>query len=302
MIHIRSLAVAAGLLGATAAVAADLPSRKLAPVAPAASAACLERNALPPDVFGFTTGSDVSDVGAWGAALEYNGAYATRAGSFHGHLGKFQVSTAFLQCFEVGPYLQGTYGRNSLAGGSFDTTSYGAGIELKYKLLGRDTHGVGLTLVVDPNVSRVHVGAGGGNFTSITTALKVLMDKELIANKLYGAINLQWDLGWAGNGAYVRTSNLTLAGALSYQVADGVFLGGEARYLRTHNGNFFNQFTGEALFLGPTFYWQATKQLSFTGAVGFQAWGRSRFDVPGANLNLATANQTVAKFKIGYSF
>ena len=303
MIRFRHLVAAAGLLSATSAFAADLPSRKGVPMAPAPSASCLENTALPPDVFGFTTGSDVSDVGAWGVAAEYNGAYGTRVGSFAGHLGKVQASTSFLRCFEVGPYVLGSYARNSLPlGGSFNTTAFGGGVELKYKLLGRDTHGVGLTLVVDPSVSAVNVSGGGGNATSFTTSLKILLDKELIANKLYGAINLQYDLGWIGNGSYFRSSNLTVAGALSYQFADGVFFGGEARYLRTHTGLAFNTFTGEALFVGPTFYWQATKQVSLTGAVGFQVWGREPGSVPAAKLNLATANQTIAKLKLSYAF
>lgn len=303
MTRFRSFVAAAALLGATSAFAADLPSRKGVAVAPAPSASCLERNAVPTDIFGFTTGSDVSDLGAWGIAAEYNGAFGTRVGSFYGHLGKLQASTSFLRCFEVGPYVIGSFARNSIPlGGSFETTAFGGGVEMKYKVLGRDTHGVGLTFVVDPSVSAVNISGGGGNATSFATSLKILLDKELIANKLYGAINLQYDLGWIGNDPYFRTSNLTLSGALSYQLADGVFLGGEARYLRTHTGLTFNRFTGEALFLGPTFYWQATKQLAVTGAVGFQVWGREPGSVPAAKLNLATANQTIAKLKFAYSF
>ena len=71
-----------GIIAATSVVmAADLPGRVTKPTPPPAAQACKETSALPTDIFGFTTGSDVNDLGALSGALEYNGSYGTRFGS-----------------------------------------------------------------------------------------------------------------------------------------------------------------------------------------------------------------------------
>ncbi len=109
---IRSLAAAAVLtFAANLAVAADLGAKKGAPAAPVSSS-CKEtaESAVSSDIFGFSTGSDVSDVGGKYLQLEYNGAFGGggfKAGDFSGHLGKIQFSTAFMPCWEIGPYLLG---------------------------------------------------------------------------------------------------------------------------------------------------------------------------------------------------
>lgn len=322
------------VLGAIASpvLAADLGARKGVPAAPAISTSCkeTEKTALAADVFGFTSGSDVSDVGAWGLGVEYNGAFngsGFKTGNFSGHLGKVQVSTSFVPCWEIGPYLLGTTSTGTNAGvvGDVGYSSFGVGVENKYKILGRATHGFGLTAVLDANyqgfeqkVSQVTPSLSwSGSQGNVT--YKLILDKELIASKLFGAINIQIDQIWTGRPAsqtanfssdYVRNSNLTLSGALSYQAIDGLFLGAEARYVRTHNGSFLNTFTGDAVFVGPTLYWQATKSVSLSGTWGIQVAGNAKFpagtvlpaNIRNSDLNLITANQHIAKLKLGVAF
>ncbi|MCX7325109.1 MAG: hypothetical protein NTZ14_11880 [Hyphomicrobiales bacterium] len=104
---IKSIAAAgiAALILGSAAFAADLPARKGAPVAPPASGSCLENNTLATDVFGFTVGSDVTDVGAWGGTLTANGNFTARGQRLTGVTGVGQVATGLFRCFEVGPYV-----------------------------------------------------------------------------------------------------------------------------------------------------------------------------------------------------
>ncbi|HRJ70185.1 MAG TPA: hypothetical protein PK812_11315, partial [Beijerinckiaceae bacterium] len=298
-----------------------------------ASTSCkeTEKTALPADAFGFSTGSDVSDLGAWAMGLEYNGAFTGngfKPGTFASHLGKVQLSTSFVPCWEVGPYFLATtaVGTNRGVIGDLETTTYGFGVENKYKLLGRATHGVGLTLVFDPNYqsfrsTNTQVTPNlrwSGDM--LTSTYKVLLDKELIAGKLFGAVNVQWDQIWterpglvnpvAGTSDYARNSVLTLSAALAWQALDGFFVGAETRYVRTHNGLFFNTTTGDALFVGPTAYWQVTKNISASGTWGVQVAGKAKFAVPAttalnllsSDLNLVTQPQHIAKFKIAVSF
>lgn len=319
-------------IAASTAFAADLPSRKGAVAPPPASTSCKETSAtaLSTDVFGFSTGSDVSDVGAWGAGLTYVGAFkgaGFKPGSFAAHGAQLQAATAFLPCWELGPYVVGAVSEGSWRGvpGSVNMGFYGIGIEQKYKLLGRATHGVGLTLDWDVNYQGYNfkdttlapiLSYSGGQ---VTSSYRLFLDKELVAGKLFGAINLAWDQIWferpaiitpTASGDYLRQSNLTASAALTYQVVDGLYVGGEARYVRNYLGNFFNQFVGDAAYVGPTFYWQATKSLAISGAYGVQVAGSAKAIAPAvlapqfaaSNLNLATQNQHIAKLKIAYSF
>lgn len=329
-------ALAALAIGAVAApvLAADLGARKAAPAAPAVSTSCKETSstAVAADAFGFSTGSDVSDVGAWAVAAEYNGAFnggGFKTGRSDFHLGKIQASTAFIPCWEVGPYILGTSlnGKYDGVTGSVKYSSFGAGIENKYKVFGRATHGFGLTLVFDPNVQGFNqkdstlVPNLSFSNTQYNSTYKILLDKELITGKLWGVVNVQYDqiwtgrsaaAAWAANGTtasdYLRNSNLTFSGALSYQAIDGLFVGAETRYVRTHTGSVFNNFTGDALFVGPTFYWQATKALAVSGTWGVQVAGNAKLPATAAanlrnsDINLVTANQHIAKFKIAYGF
>lgn len=302
MIRLRSFAAAAALLGATSAMAADLPSRKLAVVAPAPSAACFEKNSLPTDVFGFNTGSDVNDAGALSASLQYTGGYGTRVGSYAGHTLQAQVAYGLFRCLEVGPYVIGTTARNGGVFGLGNGSALGGGLEVKYKFLGRDTHGVGATLDVVVQGQGLSGNLFNPSKSVYDTSVSLFLDKELVAGKLFGAINLSYANNWLDTvpGGYLPTSTLRVGAALSYQVVDGFFLGAEVNHFRKYNNQFFGNELGNATFVGPTFYWQATKALAVTGAYGYQVSGKANV-VPG-RLDLNNFNQHIAKFKIAYSF
>ncbi|MDX3809501.1 MAG: hypothetical protein QHC89_24350, partial [Bosea sp. (in: a-proteobacteria)] len=86
---------------ATAATAADLPSRKGAPATPSPVVSrCTESEGIPTDVFGFTTGSDVAEVGSFGPSLTYNGGFGTRVGTSNSHGLTLQGSYGVFPCAE----------------------------------------------------------------------------------------------------------------------------------------------------------------------------------------------------------
>jgi len=297
---LKHLAVAALVSGAaSASLAADLPSRKGAPVAPPVVSACTESEGIPTDAFGFTTGSDVADPGSFGTSLTYSGAYGTRLGSSNGHGLQLQGSYGLAPCLEVGPYLLGGFSRSSFGGVSADERSFGAGIETKYKILGRDMHGIGLTAVIDPSFNRVDPD-GAGRFTTYNTGLRLFADKTLIPGKLYAALNLSHDLTWTGPDPYARSSTFTVGGSLAWQVLDGVYLSGEVRHQRAHNTLGFGKEAGYATFAGPGVFWQATKQFAISAAYNIQVAGKAKNE-PG-NLDLTNFSQHLVKVKAAYSF
>lgn len=297
-----SKAIALALIAATLsvpAIAADLSSRKAASAPPPALSACTESEGIPTDAFGFTTGSDVADVGSFGPSLTYGGAFGTRTGSSNGHGLTLQGSYGLFPCFEVGPYLLGNITGASAGGVSADSRAFGAGVEMKYKLLGRDMHGLGLTLVIDPSLNRTDPD-GAGRFTTYNTGIRVFMDKTLIPNTLYAALNLSQDLTWTGPSPYQRSSTFTVAGSLAWQVSDGLYLSGEVRHMRAHNELGFGKEAGYATFAGPGVFWQATKQLALSAAYNIQVAGKAKGQ-PG-DLDLTNFSQHLVKVKLGYSF
>ncbi len=328
MVRSIILTLGAVVISASASLAADMPGGSKKPTPPPApSAACKETSALPTDVFGFTTGSDVNDLGATSAALEYNGNYGTRFGKLNGHLLKAQVSYSPFPCVEIGPTIQGFTSNARFNTFGFDTRQYGGTLEMKYKLLGRATHGVGLTITSEPGVFSRQYKSGfadalGNPFQPrgnlVSNLARVLIDFELVKDKLYGAINLEhsavWDdpvsqsagLGFAAPG-YARFSNVNIRAALAYKVTDAFFIGAEASHQRAYTGIFMKQELGNAWFAGPTFYWQATEKLAVTGAYNYQFAGQTRdaFNAIGASsksVDLINFNRHLAKLKLAYSF
>lgn len=310
----------------TSALAADMPTRAVKPTPPVAAVeACKEtaQSALPIDIFGFSSGSDITDPGSWGASAEYIGAFGARFGTLNNHGVKTQVSASPLPCLEIGPSLNYGFARLSERVGFTNSRvdAYGGQLEFKYKLLGRATHGVGLTITVEPGYSQLRnrfndpltpfFGSERSGLAS--NSFKALLDFAIVPGFLFGAVNVEYAQTWlsaeplALNGcapaslsAWCRGSSLNLRAAVSARLADAFYLGVEAQHLRTYNGVLLNRLEGHALFVGPTLFWQATEKLAVSGTVATQVAGKAR-GVAG-NLDLDHYSRHIAKLKIGYSF
>ena len=281
------------------ALAADLPARKPAPAASPALSACTESDSIPIDAFGFTTGSEVADPGSFGASLSYGGGFGARDGRQSVHGLQLQGSYGLWPCVEIGPYLLGGYTDATIAGTKADARGLGAGLEMKYRLLGRDLHGLGLTIVVDPSFNRTDP-TGAGPFPTYNAGLRLYADTALIRGKLYAALNLSQDLTWTGPSPYLRSSTLTLAGSLAWQAADGLYLSGEIRHQRRQNELGLGDNLGYATFAGPGIYWQATKALAISAAYNVQLAGKAKRQ-PG-DLDISNFSQHLVKLKAAYNF
>jgi predicted chitinase len=324
--------LAAGL--GQAAMAADMPGRVTKPgPAPAPSAACMETAGLPTDIFGFATGSDVNDLGSLSGSLQYNGNYGARFGRSYGHQLTAQLSYSPLPCLEIGPTVQGFSGAVGSTTFGSDVRQFGGTVEMKYKILGRATHGVGLTITTEPGIfSRRYdtvFNAGGfpvfadpfGNAlrpsgTAVSNLARVLMDFEIVKDKLFGAINLEHAAVWDDpvsqfNGLrvkdYAKFSALNIRAALAAKLTDTFYLGVEGSHQRAYAGTFLNRDLGNAWFAGPTFFWQATEKLSVTGAYNYQFAGQTdTLGLPAGRLSknqdLFNFNRHLVKVKLAYSF
>ena len=80
-------------------------------------------------------------------------------------------------------------------------------------------------------------------------------------NLLYEPETTRGDLGiWS------KESTFGISSALAYQVVPNVVIGADLWYLRHYDGATFNSFTGDAVYLGPTFYWKIAPKVLMSAA------------------------------------
>jgi hypothetical protein len=138
---------------------------------------------------------------------------------------------------------------------------------------------------------------------SYGTGLTLAIDKELIPNFVVAALNLTYQPEWIRSvvtGSAEQEATIGAGFAVMAQMRPGFLFGGEARYLRRYEGIGLEDFAGEALFVGPTAYFQLSERSRLTLAWSIQAWGRSA--QPGAALDLVNFERQQARLVFGVNF
>ena len=177
--------------------------------------------------------------------------------------------------------------------------------EIRYLLLDRGPSSpLAITLSAEPEWHRIDE-TSGAHVKNFGLELKVNADLELIQNRLYLGSNLLYEpeathdpdgigAGWA------KESTGGMSGALSYRIVPSVFVGAEVWYLRHYDGSWFNTFTGDAVYVGPTLYVQISRKVFMTAAWNVQVAGHE-VDVPG-KLDLTDFSRHRAKLKLAVEF
>lgn len=294
---LRALAVSAvcGLLTlATSAVAQD-------PGAADEGTAEIDSEHL----FGFTEGADIGVPGEKELESETTGRLGKRGGRFRAFDSSLAIKLPQNETFRIAPGV--AFARYDISGvpGYADQSMFsvaGAFVETRLRVLDRRTAPFGLTVSVAPGLSRIE-GATGLSAATYGSEFAVLADREIIPGKLVGAINVSYALAHSrlrGTDEVRRGSGTEVSGALAYQLKPGLFVGGEARYVRAYSDLVLGRYAGNAVYLGPTFYTALSSRswLSFTWSA--QVAGRAR-GVPGG-LDLTTFDRHNLRLRVGYSF
>jgi hypothetical protein len=260
-------------------------------------------------VFGFTEGSGIGLEGEKEFSLETVGRFGKRDGRYGVTETKLEYEftpNQYVQ-FELGPMVAGHSiknvtdldDRNQVAFSGF----FG---EIRYLLLDRGPSSpLAITLSAEPEWHRIDE-TSGARVENFGLELKVNADLELITNRLYLGANLLYepeatrDPDGIGAG-WEKESTSGISGALSYRIFPSMFMGAEVWYLRHYDGSWFNSFTGDAVFLGPTIYVQLSRKVFMTAAWNTQVWGRE-VDNPGVSFNLAEFSRQRAKLKLAVEF
>ncbi len=260
-------------------------------------------------IFGFTEGSGIGLEGEKEFSLETVARIGKRDGRYWASETKLEYEftpNQYVQ-FELGPLVSAHVikgvtdldDRNQLAMSGF----FG---EVRYLLLDRGPSSpLAVTLSAEPEWHRIDE-TSGARVKNFGLELKVNADLELIKNRLYLGSNLLYepeathDPDGIGAG-WEKESTGGISGALSYRVLPSVFVGAELWYLRHYEGAWFNTFTGDAFFLGPTAYVQLGRKVFMTAAWNVQIHGRD-VDDPGSTLNLGEFSRQRGKLKLAVEF
>jgi hypothetical protein len=254
-------------------------------------------------IFGFTMGADVGERGEKEIESETVGRFSKRNGSYSAL--ESQLRAEFTPNervrFEMGlPFtyhgIGGVTGLDDRQRSAFN----GVDFELRYRVFDRANAPFALTLGVEPHWARVD-DRSGEPVTNYGSEFSLAADKELIKNRVFGAINLLYDPEATLSrltGMWEHQSMVGLTAAITNQVRPGTFLGAEMRYLRAYDGLALGALAGDALFVGPTFYVSLAKQFAVSVSWTVQVAGHT---IPGA-LDLKNFERHQAKLRLMYTF
>lgn len=256
-------------------------------------------------LFGFTLGSDVNDVGEKEAELENTGLFGKLDGTYAAVSSELGVKFIPFHNFSIEP--EASFAYHDISGvPGLDDRNQGAleaiTFETRYRLLERTQAPFGLTLGLDPHTGGVD-DVSGAPVEQYGAQFLIAADRELIENRLFGAVNLTYEPDATRirpTSMWQHESDFGTSAALSVVLHPGILAGAEVRYLSAYDGLGLDTFAGRAFFIGPTFYWKISDLYWMSAAWSIQVAGHAAGDVGALDLTNFERNQAVLRF--GYNF
>jgi hypothetical protein len=230
-------------------------------------------------LFGFVIGTDVGSVGEREFQSQTTGRFSKTAGSYRAINQELELEFVPAKNFRVEVGSSATsYDINGIPGieDRNQLDWQGVSLDLRYKLLDRNAAPFGLTFALETHADRLD-DITAAPARKYGTGLTLALDRELIPNRVVAAFNLLYEPEWThffGTGVAEQESTAGVAVAVMTQIRPGFLIGGEVRYLRRYDGIGLADFAGQALFAGPTAYWQLSERSRLTVAWSPQLWGR----------------------------
>jgi hypothetical protein len=212
-------------------------------------------------LFGFTIGSDVGDLGERELEGSATGRFAKHAGTYDA--GSSTMSAEFVPLANLRTEFTAAVVSYDIAGVSgFADQRYaafgGLSADIRYRILDRATAPFGFAIGAEPHWGRADDNTGepvsqyGSDFVAA-------VDWEIVPERVVAAFNLLYQPETERSkltGTWSQQSTAGVAFALMAQVKSGIFVGGEARYLRQYDGFGLDMFAGQGFFIGPTIYFK----------------------------------------------
>jgi hypothetical protein len=256
-------------------------------------------------LFGFIEGADIGSKGEKEIVIDTTLRAAKSTGSFATTASELEFKYTAFENFRISAAaalayydIAGVAGINDARRAALQSLSFDA----RFRLLDRSQAPFGLTLSVAPHWGLVDE-TSGVRTDHFGTEIQLFADRELTPDRLVGAVNLLFANDRArllASDGIEQESLLEAGAALAAQVMPGLWLGGEARYLRDYSGAALNVFSGQAVYVGATLYARLGRQAFVSAAWDMQIRGRA-IAAPGA-LDLANFERHQAKLRFGFEF
>jgi len=247
-------------------------------------------------IFGFAEGSDIGSKGEAEIENVTAGAFG-RIGSYNNADDEtsFRYGAADHLRLSIGTLTDYYNIHNVLGLDSRSQVSFSGLItEIRWNIIERANAPFGMTLSVNPSWRQFDgdTGERTGNYAIPVT---LLIDKELIPEKLFGALNFIYTPSFLRvNGVRGYDDAVTFIAAGTYAIAPHVLLGAEIRHENlAENGTF----GAHALFIGPSLYYQATEKLSVKAA-----WAIQIPDAGSSRLDLSAYERHQVELQFAYHF
>jgi len=230
-------------------------------------------------LFGFMIGSDVGNVGEREFQSQTTGRFSKNGGSYRVVGQELELEFVPARNFRI--EMGSTFSAHQISGvpdldDRRQLAWQGVSVDFRYRFLERDIVPLGLTFAVETHANRIDE-ATAAVVRNYGTEFTLAFDRELVPNMAVAALNLVYQPEWTrlvSSGAAEQESTIGAAIGVMAQIRPGVFFGGEARYLRRYEGIGLEEFAGQALFVGPTAYFQLSARSRLTASWSVQAWGR----------------------------
>lgn len=256
-------------------------------------------------LFGFTIGSDVGEVGERELEGSATGRFGKRSGTYDA--GSGTMSLEFVPLANLRTEFTGVvnaYDINGVTG--FTDQRYtafgGLSADIRYRLLDRAIAPFGFAIGAEPHWGRSD-DVTGEPASQYGIDFVAAADWEIVPDRVVAAFNLLYQPETTRSkltGAWSQDSTAGIATGLMAQVSSGVFVGGEARYLRQYDGPGLDSLAGEGFFIGPTLYVKLSPRAWITAAWSAQVAGHAT-TVAGP-LDLVNFERQQARLLFGVNF
>ncbi|UFX48962.1 hypothetical protein HAP47_0013545 [Bradyrhizobium sp. 41S5] len=256
-------------------------------------------------IFGFMIGSDVGEVGEREFQSQTTGRFAKDTGRYRALNQEMELELVPAPNFriELGTSFS-AYDINRVPG--FDDRRQlswqSVSVDFRYRFLEREAAPFGMTVALETGANRVDETTAAA-VRSYGTELTVAFDREVIPNLAVAALNVSYEPEWTRmprTGAAEQDATIGVAFGLMAKVRPDILIGGEARYFRKYEGIGMDELSGQALFIGPTAYFQLSERSRLTATWSVQAWGQRAGS--NAALDLVNFERHQARLVYGLNF
>jgi hypothetical protein len=157
--------------------------------------------------------------------------------------------------------------------------------DFRFVILDRNPSPFAVTLSVEPE-TRSRDETSGVKVTNYELEAKLEVDTELIKNRLFLGFNLLYEpeTTHADLGSWQPESTIGVSAALAFQIVPNVAIGADLWYLRHYDDFTFSNFTGDAIYLGPTLFWKISNKVLMSAAWETQIAGHEVGVMPALDL------------------